>query len=264
MKYLRLCCLVLAALSPGAISPVAHSSGGEIEATNSAKSADQLFIQRVLTEQYPELAKSTGIDITIVNPANGSDCEDVSFDKSSESTNCFARSRVLTSSGQTLHPTRNHASALVYFEPYRIEGTRTFDSFATCTARFVETKAPRPLNWACRAFFRQHAQLRDQDCPVLLEGDMKGELTDADLRLFKKVGLAELTAMRQVGDLPLLKAEVTKHGRVFAVFGDQKCSNGLRLPIVSFKSAPDVAPGKSNHWVFEKLISLIGGAGADN
>jgi len=255
LKDLRRCCLLLSTLSLSAVS-----SDGKIEATNSAKSADQLFIQRVLTEQYPELAKSTGIDITIVNPANGSDCEDVSFDRSSESTNCFARSRVLTSSGQTLHPTRNRASALVHFEPYRIEGTRTFDSFATCIAPFVDAKAPRPLDWACRAFFRQRAQLKDQDCPVLLENDIGGALTDEDLRFFKEVGLAELSPMLQVGDLPLLKAEVTKHGRVFAVFGDQNCNNGLRLPIVSFISIPGVDPGESKHWEFEKLISLIGGA----
>ncbi|MEM1187949.1 MAG: hypothetical protein AAGI72_05465 [Pseudomonadota bacterium] len=170
---------------------------------------------------HPALAASPGYRYTRFYPGAGKPgCESTPDAKKRPKTQWISAPGSSTRKIEFVPPKCQRPHAGVYFAPFRESGGRQDGAFAHCHAPVTDPDTPPPWQWTCdRIEFRQYVQLEDQGCTVTLVGN----LSDAMLRWFKEVGLAELGDRTKRGTETMIKVRVHSDGRAFAMFGDSHC-----------------------------------------
>ncbi len=216
---------------------------GAIEYVSSSpvRDVDVIAIKSILVTRHPELAASPGVRYSRYLPGRGEPgCED-GLDEGSKDAQWIAVSGAFDEADLEELMAATFPCALsvadIYFEPFRESAGRSDGAFVRCRAPAGDpSEAEVALQWACEeVIFRQYVQLDDQECEVTLIGDV----SDAELREVKKLGLAADEPEPLEKRNTLMKFQIMPNKAAFAVFGSQECRAGESTFYYRRVSEPD-------------------------
>ena len=207
---------------------------------------DLTAIKGILVRRHPELAASPGYRYTSFNPGVGEPgCERTLESKAKDTMRWVGMPGSPEGKIEIPPPTCSKPVADIYFAPFRESGARSMGAYARCYAPVTDRTIPPPWNWTCdEVKFREYVHLEDQSCTVTLLGD----LSDAQIRRFKEVGLSDLAKDGHDASVPLVKVVVHPGGQAVAMFGDGNCRFGNSIPTVFFLADRESEPEAPTKW----------------